>query len=50
MGIWLKMEIGINGGDGNGANGDNIDPEKRYTTPEQVWSVYKALSKVGTRY
>ena len=36
MGIWLEMEIGITGGEEDGVNNEDVDPEKLYTTPEQV--------------
>ncbi|KAI2513314.1 Fructose-bisphosphate aldolase class-II [Fragilaria crotonensis] len=38
MKIWLEMEIGITGGEEDGVNNENIDPEKLYTSPEQVCS------------
>jgi fructose-bisphosphate aldolase class II len=50
MKIWLEMEIGITGGEEDGVNNENIDPEKLYTSPEQVWSVYEALSKIGNMF
>jgi len=50
MKIWLEMEIGITGGEEDGVNNENVDPEKLYTTPEQVYSVYEALSKVGPMF
>jgi len=50
MKIWLEMEIGITGGEEDGVNNEDIDPEKLYTTPEQVWTVYEALSKIGPMF
>jgi len=50
MNIWLEMEIGITGGEEDGVNNEDIDPEKLYTTPEQVYSVYQALSKIGPMF
>jgi fructose-bisphosphate aldolase class II len=50
MNIWLEMEIGITGGEEDGVNNENIDPEKLYTTPEQVYAVYDALSKVSPMF
>jgi len=50
MKIWLEMEIGITGGEEDGVNNEDIDPEKLYTTPQQVWSVYEALSKIGPMF
>lgn len=50
MKIWLEMEIGITGGEEDGVDNENVDPEKLYTSPEQVWSVYTALSKIGDTF
>ena len=50
MNIWLEMEIGITGGEEDGVNNEDVDPEKLYTTPEQVWSVYQALSPIGNMF
>jgi len=50
MKIWLEMEIGITGGEEDGVNNEDIDPEKLYTTPEQVYTVYEALSKIGPMF
>jgi fructose-bisphosphate aldolase, class II len=47
MKIWLEMEIGITGGEEDGVDNEHVDPEKLYTSPEQVYAVYEALSKVG---
>ena len=50
MKIWLEMEIGITGGEEDGVNNENVDPEKLYTSPEQVYSVYEQLSKIGDMF
>jgi len=50
MKIWLEMEIGITGGEEDGVNNEDIDPEKLYTTPEQVYAVYEALSAIGPMF
>ena len=50
MKIWLEMEIGITGGEEDGVNNEDVDPEKLYTTPEQVYSVYEALSGIGPMF
>lgn len=47
MKIWLEMEIGITGGEEDGVNNEDVDPEKLYTSPEQVFSVYEALAPIG---
>jgi len=50
MKIWLEMEIGITGGEEDGVNNESVDPEKLYTSPEQVYAVYDALSKIGDMF
>lgn len=50
MKIWLEMEIGITGGEEDGVNNENVDPEKLYTSPEQVFAVYEALSQIGSMF
>jgi len=50
LNIWLEMEIGITGGEEDGVNNDDVDPEKLYTSPQQVYSVYEELSKVGPMF
>jgi fructose-bisphosphate aldolase, class II len=50
MKIWLEMEIGITGGEEDGVNNEHVDPEKLYTSPEQVYAVYDALSKIGDMF
>eukprot|EP00529_Nitzschia_sp_RCC80_P021776 CAMPEP_0113489150 /NCGR_PEP_ID=MMETSP0014_2-20120614/26382_1 /TAXON_ID=2857 /ORGANISM="Nitzschia sp." /LENGTH=388 /DNA_ID=CAMNT_0000382881 /DNA_START=75 /DNA_END=1237 /DNA_ORIENTATION=+ /assembly_acc=CAM_ASM_000159 len=50
MKIWLEMEIGITGGEEDGVNNENIDPEKLYTSPEQVFSVYEALAPISPMF
>jgi fructose-bisphosphate aldolase, class II len=50
MKIWLEIEIGITGGEEDGVDNEHVDPEKLYTSPEQVWSVYEALSKIGPMF
>jgi len=50
LNIWLEMEIGITGGEEDGVNNEDVDPEKLYTSPEQVYSVYEALSKIGPMF
>jgi len=50
MKIWLEMEIGITGGEEDGVNNEDVDPEKLYTSPEQVYRVYDTLSKIGDMF
>ncbi|KAL9188599.1 hypothetical protein ACHAXT_006977 [Thalassiosira profunda] len=48
--IWLEMEIGITGGEEDGVDNEHVDPEKLYTSPEQVYSVYEALAPIGNMF
>mmetsp|Transcript_603 Transcript_603/g.1225 ORF Transcript_603/g.1225 Transcript_603/m.1225 type:complete len:398 (+) Transcript_603:75-1268(+) len=50
MKMWLEMEIGITGGEEDGVNNEDVDPEKLYTSPEQVWNVYEALAPIGSMF
>ena len=50
MDMMLEMEIGVTGGEEDGVNNEDVDPDKLYTTPEQVYNVYKALSKIGPMF
>jgi len=50
MGIFMEMEIGITGGEEDGVNNEDVDPEKLYTTPQQVWNVYEALSPIAPNF
>merc|ERR1712127_12198 len=50
MNMLLEMEIGITGGEEDGVSNEDVDPEKLYTTPEQVYAVYDTLSKVGDMF
>ena len=44
---WLEMEIGITGGEEDGVDNSNVDPEKLMTTPAQIHAVYSALSPIA---
>ena len=44
--LFLEMEIGITGGEEDGVDNTAVKAEALYTKPEQVWNVYKALSKI----
>jgi len=50
MKMMLEMEIGITGGEEDGVNNEDVDPEKLYTTPQQVYNVYEALSKISPMF
>lgn len=47
---WLEMEIGITGGEEDGVNNENVDQDKLYTSPEQVWKVHETLSAIGPMF
>jgi fructose-bisphosphate aldolase class II len=42
----LEMELGITGGEEDGVNNEDANPEDLYSKPEEIWQVYEALSKV----
>jgi len=50
IGMTLEIELGITGGEEDGVSNEDVDPEKLYTTPEQVYAVYDTLSKVGDMF
>ena len=52
MNLMLEMKIGITGGEEDGVDDEKVDADakKRYTTPEQVYNVHAALSKIGTLF
>jgi len=48
--MFLEMEIGITGGEEDGVNNEDVDPDKLYATPEQVYEVYKALAPISPAF
>jgi fructose-bisphosphate aldolase, class II len=50
MNMCLEMELGITGGEEDGVDNSHVDNSKLYTQPEEVYKVYKALSKVENSY
>jgi len=42
----LEMELGITGGEEDGVDNENANPEDLYTKPEEVWMVQRALQEV----
>jgi fructose-bisphosphate aldolase class II len=50
MKMMLEMEIGITGGEEDGVDNADVDPDKLYTSPEQVFAVYKALSPISDMF
>lgn len=50
MKVWLEMEIGITGGEEDGVDNTGVKGDALYTKPEQVFSVYKALSPISPMF
>ncbi|EIN08126.1 fructose 1,6-bisphosphate aldolase [Punctularia strigosozonata HHB-11173 SS5] len=50
LGLWLEMEIGITGGEEDGVDNTNVDNNKLYTQPEDVYDVYDALIKISPNF
>merc|ERR1711988_2010506 len=46
MDMILEMELGITGGEEDGVNNEDANPEDLYTKPDEVYQVYKELSSV----
>merc|ERR1719387_2713373 len=42
----LEMELGITGGEEDGVDNEDANPEDLYSKPEEIWEVHKALSEV----
>merc|ERR1719460_68102 len=42
----LEMELGITGGEEDGVNNEDVNPEDLYSKPEEIWQVEEHLSKV----
>eukprot|EP00933_Yihiella_yeosuensis_P084333 TRINITY_DN98774_c0_g1_i1.p1 TRINITY_DN98774_c0_g1~~TRINITY_DN98774_c0_g1_i1.p1 ORF type:complete len:528 (-),score=109.18 TRINITY_DN98774_c0_g1_i1:144-1490(-) len=42
----LEMELGITGGEEDGVNNEDANPEDLYSKPEEIYQVYEALAKV----
>ena len=49
LNIWLEVEIGITGGEEEGADSTS-DKTKMYTSPEELYYAYSELSKVGDNF
>merc|ERR1712000_342399 len=50
MNLILEMEIGITGGVEDGVDNSGVASDKLYSTPEDVFEVYKALSPISEKY
>lgn len=48
--LWLEMEIGITGGEEDGVDNTGVDNAALYTQPEDIWDIYKALSKISPMF
>ncbi|CAK9105647.1 6-bisphosphate aldolase) [Durusdinium trenchii] len=46
----LEMELGITGGEEDGVNNEDANPEDLYSKPEEIFQVYDALSKVDNGF
>eukprot|EP00401_Gymnodinium_catenatum_P013646 CAMPEP_0117606256 /NCGR_PEP_ID=MMETSP0784-20121206/79620_1 /TAXON_ID=39447 /ORGANISM="" /LENGTH=499 /DNA_ID=CAMNT_0005409335 /DNA_START=79 /DNA_END=1579 /DNA_ORIENTATION=- len=44
--LMLEMELGITGGEEDGVNNEDANPEDLYSKPEEIWQVYETLSSV----
>merc|ERR1719310_1927255 len=42
----LEMELGITGGEEDGVDNEDANPEDLYSKPEEIWQVYESLSSV----
>merc|ERR1719409_2695915 len=50
MNMTLEMEIGITGGVEDGVDNSGVDKDKLYSTPEDTWAVYQALSPISEKF
>lgn len=48
--LFLEMEIGITGGEEDGVDNTSVKAEALYTSSEQVYKVYQALSAIGPMF
>jgi len=48
--LFLEMEIGITGGEEDGVDNTSVKAEALYTSSEQVYKVYEALSAIGPMF
>ena len=50
VGILLEMELGITGGEEDGVNNEDANPEDLYSKPEEIYQVYDELTKVSDMF
>lgn len=48
--ILLEVELGITGGEEDGVDNSDVDNDALYTSPEEVWEMYKALAAVSPMF
>ena len=46
MDIMLEFELGVTGGEEDGVDNTDVDSNRLYTQPEEVWYAYEQLSQV----
>ncbi|KAK9674895.1 Fructose-bisphosphate aldolase 1, partial [Basidiobolus ranarum] len=46
MGCLLEMEIGITGGEEDGVDNSHVDKDSLFTSPEDIWDVYRNFSTI----
>lgn len=46
----LEVELGITGGEEDGVNNEDVDPEKLYTQPEEVDQIYVVLNAISKNF
>jgi len=50
MNLILEMEIGITGGVEDGVDNSGVSKDRLYSTPEEVWQVWEALSPISEKF
>lgn len=50
IGMTLEIELGVTGGEEDGADNTDVDSSKLYTQPEEVYYAYKELSQFSDQF
>ncbi len=50
LGMSIEIELGVTGGEEDGVDNSEVDNDKLYTQPEDVWQAYDALRNVGNLF
>merc|ERR1719487_2815604 len=50
MNLILEMEIGITGGVEDGVDNSGVSKDKLYSTPDDTWAVWQALSPISEKF